>query len=66
MALNAKLETNNGFESQECGSERQTEDATLNVKWKKDMRALNAELKTNNNSECQTKDMTLNAKLKEI
>ena len=37
---------------------------TLNAKWKKDMMALNAELKKNNDSERQTKDTTLNAKRK--
>ena len=36
---------------------------TLKVKWKKDMMALNAELKINNGSKRQTKDMTLNTKL---
>ena len=46
-----------------CGSKRQIEDVTLNVKRKKDMMALNVELKTNNDSERQTKNMALNAKL---
>ena len=46
-----------------CDSKRQTEDMTLKVKWKKDMMALNAELKINNGSKRQTKDMTLNTKL---
>ena len=35
----------------------------LNAKWKRDMMALNAELNTNENSERQTRDVTLNAKL---
>ena len=39
---------------------------TLNAKWKKEMMALNAELETNNDSEHQTEDENLNAKLKEI
>ena len=37
---------------------------TLNIKWKKDMMALNAKLKTNNGSKCQTEDATLNVELK--
>ena len=46
-------------------SELQTKEniVTLNSKWKKDMMALNVELKKNNDSECQTKDTALNAKL---
>ena len=37
---------------------------TLNAKLKKKMVALNDELETSNQSEHQTKDMALNAKLK--
>ena len=36
----------------------------LNAKLKKDIMTLNVKLKTNNNSECQTKNTALNAKLK--
>ena len=36
----------------------------LNANQKKDMMTLNAELGTNNDSECQTEKMALNAKLK--
>ena len=54
------------YDDWRCGSERQTKDATLNAKRKKDMMALNAELEINNNSEHQTEDAALNAKLKKI
>ena len=37
---------------------------TLNIKRKKDMMALNVELKTNDDFESQTKDEALNAELK--
>ena len=38
----------------------------LNANRKKDMMTLSPELGTNNDSECQTKNMALNAKLLEI
>ena len=73
MALNFKLRTNDGSKRQlklrlwmlnwRCGSKRQIEDVTLNVKRKKDRMTLNVELKTNNDSERQTKNMALNTKL---
>ena len=38
----------------------------LNANQKKDMMTLNAELGTNNDSECQTENTALNVKLKQI
>ncbi|WJZ82954.1 hypothetical protein VitviT2T_002675 [Vitis vinifera] len=64
-ALNVKLRINDG-------SERQTENAILNVKLRtmalnarnsEGMMILNVELRTNDNSERQTEDATLNVKL---
>ena len=55
-ALNAKMKIR-------FWTSNQAEDVTLNIKWKKNMMALNAKLEINNDSKRQTKDMALNAKL---
>ena len=47
-----------------CNSKFQIGDVALNAKRKRDMMALNAELRTNDGFEHQTKDVALNAKMK--
>ena len=42
----------------------ETENATLNAKRKRDMIALNVELRTNDDSKRQTEDVALNAKMR--
>ena len=62
VTLNVKLKIDDGSEHRnwECDSEHQTKGVALKAKLKM---ALDIELKTNNEFERQTEDMTLNAKM---
>ena len=63
-ALNSKLKMWLYTLNWRYDSKRQTENMTLNAKPKEDVMDLDIKLKTNDDSECQIEDATLNVELK--